>query len=477
MTFWKRFPFPPGYLTYPAALAVGAVIAWTGGSGSHKAVSGHEAKDSSSGGEVRAVRRDAGLPPGLFHGAHYAAAWEMLKDRKLARDERTRVQAALVADWALVDLEAAVKAILSKRKNEGPGSDLLDACDKGILAAIPKGWELIQGRAFGWETARFRKAWISKIAEKEPLGILPHVDRLTPFERLKVADSLAEHLWIVHLSDTDKDAGLREQIKNGILAMGKADDGEEILRRVGSTMGHGVPREEILRLLSGDVGAEAMKLHAAAFVSSFSTEESFGGPVDDMNMLPPPGDGEGDAGGTGIPDKIRSALAELPASQREAVTRAGLALPWKPDFFLPYADAALADGHLDLLEEVGKQREFKEHFLKNPHGMDSMAAWAIALPADERLRGLYGDILQEAAERGSVVSVDQVRELPPGWKRDLGLAILAPVMDADDQDPGVVGRLIGEIADPGLQEEARKRLVQKEADRRRAEEVKELLSR
>ena len=51
----------------------------------------------------------------------YAAAWDYLKGRFLPKQERLLVAKALLQEWSVIELEAAVRAVFAETTDEGPG--------------------------------------------------------------------------------------------------------------------------------------------------------------------------------------------------------------------------------------------------------------------------------------------------------------------------------------------------------------------
>lgn len=125
----------------------------------------------------------------------YAAAWELLKDGKLRREERRQLESTLLREWSKVDLRAALHAAF-----EGDCSDRDDpfvflpmdaSLEVGTQADLL--WELVLSREYSLHTRRLRREWINITARKDPLEILRRLPEMPPDVRaLAVCRAVAD---------------------------------------------------------------------------------------------------------------------------------------------------------------------------------------------------------------------------------------------------------------------------------------------
>ena len=110
----------------------------------------------------------------------FANAWDAMPTAKLATKDRVLAQRELLALWAKVDLEAALRAALGEslaadgqwykdvNVNEDTGP-LLDALGPALAENPEQSWDLIQREDFGIAAGMLRRLWISQVAEKDAL--------------------------------------------------------------------------------------------------------------------------------------------------------------------------------------------------------------------------------------------------------------------------------------------------------------------
>jgi hypothetical protein len=98
----------------------------------------------------------------------FKVAWDSLPDQKLATKERIKVQRRLLAEWAMYDLEGAMRAVLAESWWSGPPPEFLNAKLEGPFAsafakaflADPDGsWSLIMSGELGVGASMMRQAW------------------------------------------------------------------------------------------------------------------------------------------------------------------------------------------------------------------------------------------------------------------------------------------------------------------------------
>ncbi|WP_193214347.1 hypothetical protein [Luteolibacter marinus] len=129
-------------------------------------------------GASKVLRNPSSLPTEA-----YSAAWESLKDGKLPRDTRIGIQSTLLAEWAEIDLESALRAAMADpgwlRDDPFLTNPWID-WSPAISRQLDLVWDLIQRHAFGPRTGELRRLWIEAKAKEDPVGLLSHFGELPP---------------------------------------------------------------------------------------------------------------------------------------------------------------------------------------------------------------------------------------------------------------------------------------------------------
>lgn len=117
-------------------------------------------------------------PLAKWQSHDFANAWAAMPTAKLATKDRVIAQRELLALWAKVDLEAAIRAALGESLatdgqwykdvmvNEDTGP-LLDALGPALAENPEQSWDLIQRADFGIAAGMLRRLWIMGVAEKD----------------------------------------------------------------------------------------------------------------------------------------------------------------------------------------------------------------------------------------------------------------------------------------------------------------------
>jgi hypothetical protein len=151
--------------------------------------------------------------------AVYSAAWELLKDGKLPREERRVIQRALLEEWCRIDLRAALHAAFEEDETtrEAPfTTPLFGSCSEGIRSQPDLAWNLISSREFGLHTRTLRREWIHLTAEDDPPTLVRRFSELPP-------DVLLDAIWAAAAStyrSTEPIRG-REELNAAMFAMSK----------------------------------------------------------------------------------------------------------------------------------------------------------------------------------------------------------------------------------------------------------------
>lgn len=348
---------------------------------------------------------EVGKVPGEFtpiSTAEYAAAWDSLKGRFLPRQERLLIEKTLLEEWSVIDLAAAVRAVFAETTDQGPNGfgkvgilSLLDCCTPGIQADPLKAWELIRSRAFGMETGRFRKTWLEFMTETNPVVVFSILGELPKLERLTTLGALAKSYC------NAEDPATRAAIWTHLCALPDKPVEQEFLNGVGEAMCFYIPPTEMAARLLGEQTPAGRKICIAALsLALFEVVEK-----EDFPKL----------------------LYLLPSAMRGEVAAAGLKYGDRnEEIALFLANVALDSGSLDALQAVATDPAFAR-FTKNMEQPLALAEWALRLPEDPRTLEIFCQSIEGAANRDFETVQAKLQALPPNWKRDQGLAVIAKV--------------------------------------------------
>ncbi len=365
------------------------------------------ASGSSSEGSIPAQKqtvRDALSVSDSNSSAVYAAAWDSLKGRFLPKQDRLLIEKTLLEEWSVIDLASAVRAVFAETTDQGPNGfgkvgilTLLECCAPGIQKDPLKAWKLIPSNAFGWETVRFRSAWLSCMIEANPVLVFSILDELPKHERLATLSRLAE------ASCTAKNPTTRAAIWTQLSALPDTPSEQESLTRIGESICfYTAPEELTARLLDENTPA-ARKIYISAMsLALFEVMED---------------------------DEFPKPLLLLPAMLRGEVAATSLKYGLvNEERALILATIALDSGNLDALQEAAANPSFLE-FTKEMKKPLALVNWALRLPEDPRTLGIYRQSIEGAASKEYETIQAKIRTLPPGWQREQGLAALATVKE------------------------------------------------
>lgn len=178
---------PSQRFTAPAALLLGAAVGLAG----IQTPSGDQASTpakvaASPDARSTAHRSTTGTRPTASAGS-YIAGWNSLKDGQLPKKERIALQCAILQEWAVVDLSAAIRAVVadqeSRLTSRGVNDPMREALRAGIAAQPDLAWHLIESHAFGLHTRWIRDAWIKAVGPHDPMKVLRRSPHFSPSER------------------------------------------------------------------------------------------------------------------------------------------------------------------------------------------------------------------------------------------------------------------------------------------------------
>jgi hypothetical protein len=181
MRTWQRRA-----LTHAACLGIGLLAAVslkqaasTGG-GEAPADGGNTAH----GGKGEAIPARPGRPAGAdliskgpattktTGGNDFRGAWDAIASRNLTVSQRLEMQIGVLREWAMVDMEGAMRAALDNAwdggTQKGGVGPLMVAFDEAFRARPMDAWDILQSGKLGLGTELFRQQWITSASKTEP---------------------------------------------------------------------------------------------------------------------------------------------------------------------------------------------------------------------------------------------------------------------------------------------------------------------
>lgn len=151
-----------------------------------------------------------------------AAAWELLKDGKLRREERRQPEATLLREWSKVDLRAALLADFER--SSGNRDDPFDSLPLDAYLEVETQtdllWELVLSREYGLHTRKLRREWINATARRDPLEILRRLPELPPDVRAgAVCRAVADSHRFADFPPKHRPAAGKEEVIAAVLGL------------------------------------------------------------------------------------------------------------------------------------------------------------------------------------------------------------------------------------------------------------------
>ena len=163
-------------------------------------------------------------------------------------------------------------------------------------------------------------------------------------------------------------------------------------------------------------------------------------------------------------EEFEAAFSRIPAVMRADVAAVGLT-SWNGEAermrMLDFAKLALAEGNLDAFPPAAAHGAFADCAEESGDPAD-LVDWALGLPDDPRVIGIYSQSLHGAVRRTfsqlGLGGYDEKREhlkttlnrvsaLPPGLRRDHGIAVLVQEIKWDAEESSFVNPLVESITD------------------------------
>jgi hypothetical protein len=268
-------------LTLSAALLLGVALGLAGPRGERQS---NDAAKSSSVGAVASVTDAGSSVPRAGNQSYsvpssaastsdaYAAAWELLKDGKLRREERRNLESDLLEVWAKIDLRAALHAAYEEEgtDEEDPFEvSPLDACFEGIRSQPDLVWELVSSWEYGLHTRELRKAWITHVGYQNPLKLLEHFTALPaePMDSDEDPREQAVRMALTGCFEKGADPKLADAVLAKLGSLAADGDQERIVSSAASFLPLWIPENRHLEFLRGATTPVAREIHLRAYAS------------------------------------------------------------------------------------------------------------------------------------------------------------------------------------------------------------------
>jgi hypothetical protein len=270
---------PRTRITLIAGLLLGAALGLTGPQGKPPAsdTSSISAKASAAAANAGSTPSRAGLESSsartaeVSKSAVYAAAWELLQQRDLRREERQDLESRLLGEWSKVDLRAALHAALEAypTTDSDPFETPFGTCWQEIPLQLDLVWELVASREYGLHTRALRKAWISASAEKRPLDVLRRLPDLPSDVR-----ALAVHAAIYYTHHRQFAAPGKDEVVAAVLALRGTPDETAALEGFATGIASTVDFTELGTLLLDPPDPDLRDLYVMAYAVGIADSTS-----------------------------------------------------------------------------------------------------------------------------------------------------------------------------------------------------------
>lgn len=234
----------------------------------------------------------------------YAAAWDSLKEGRLPVNELRAIQAKLMEEWALVDIEAALRAAFDEPSAYyvDPEKNLRDCCLEGIRLHPDLVWKIASEGSFGFENRKLLDLWVKALREVDPMAILDHYQDFPPWE-LEIkpyepesespfgvdpevifsseavpwrapesyplrSQVIADALHVAHSDVTDR--AVSEQIMKCIARLGEGEDGDKVIQMSDRVLGQILSLATTVEGYQQASDAGVRRLYLGALVQNFS---------------------------------------------------------------------------------------------------------------------------------------------------------------------------------------------------------------
>lgn len=165
----------------------------------------------------------------------YAAAWQSLHYKAMPLAERRQLEQLLLAEWSVLDLEAALSAAVASFIPGGdfwPSQHLILHCAPGVAAHPELARQIIDSHVLGPDTAHLRSAWIEAFSASAPEQVLAAVPDMPTGFRSHAIQAVCREL---HAPDASPDQ--RREIMARLFDRAGNADGDKMLEEASAAVG------------------------------------------------------------------------------------------------------------------------------------------------------------------------------------------------------------------------------------------------
>lgn len=346
---------------------------------------GESGQRSSRAGVEHAGAR-AGAP---LRSKDFRDAWNAIAARNLTARERTAMQRKLLQEWAKVDMEEAMSAVLEGNwdYDEGGVNSLVSAFRDAFVKNPMEAWEIIQSGRLGLGSPLFRWQWVTAVSTENPLLVLSSFGDFSPGLRKSALGSILER----HSGNPAVTDAILKLLREGPADAQTKELAAELYKRVPPV---GTPAELVAKVATAATEQERI-IALQAFAASLKGLE---------------------------PDVIKGHLGSLSPEERGGIVRQLLASAGteKPTALL---DLAIASGSWDILKDpmvAGVEGLVAEYARRRDP--ISIAEWGLSLPDRPETQEVYRRAITGYIDRYPAEARDWIMSIPKGdWRRERAL--------------------------------------------------------
>jgi len=391
---------------------------------------GQSAENGEAGKQIRPEREDRPLQvkkelrqavPPRFTAKECKAAWDAIGKRNLTKDERLNFQQQVLAMWAEVDPEAALKAALASPWDGQRSQEQLLSAFHGYFSKQPvESWDLIKSGKLGLGATMAMVQWAHSVAREHPSLVMGYFKEFPDTQKTGLLQNIAMYVR----NDPEK----REEFLSKL-----AEQAESKQFNAWAKM-----------LAERFAGLESTETLREKFLGADSPQKTtlylhmFGYSLKDADM-----------------SVIRDEWAKMPEEMKGRAARA-FTLHSDPD------GTKNTPGLFDMLvkandwEFMSGEKWRLGRYATTPERKEELAKWGFDLP---RVKG-SAEILLRAVEPFIKADLDKAGDwidtLPNGWHKDHVLAELSQQAIWTKGHTGLSDWALAGIGDPKLKADATK---------------------
>lgn len=351
--------------------------------------------------EVRAVTSAASKEA-------YRQAWAQLLDRKIPKKEKIDLQYRLLAEWAEVDLDAALAAA-ALEPGEGYRFSSF-GCFDAFLAKMDKDpeqfWLAIRENRFGLVTAKLRNVWIERLGTSHPEILLSHLHELS--------SGACQRAFNASVMAFGKDPELKNRFVASIAALPDNNDNRDVWRMMGGSFAEEDAAALVSQLADASSEGERRMLLSGLTLKLGNSENV---------------------------DEVRNGFGKIPDALKKDAALALLGMNSNTESVFVAGDHLLATNDWDVVQ---KNLAIKiDSFAMDPFA-SGILEWGGKLPERTETEDLYRCTVRGYIRNEPEKARDWIMEMPSGWKRDNALTEYIHsmiIVNKDDQAAWALGQI------------------------------------